>query len=45
MASLTQVTRKRRQNKAAKAGRAAKRARVKAGTPKFPIHPQKKQSS
>lgn len=38
MASLTQVTKKRRARKVAKAGRKAKRARTKAGTPKFPVH-------
>lgn len=38
MASLTQVTKKRRARKTAKAGRKAKRTRTKAGTPKFPIH-------
>lgn len=43
MASLTQVTKKRRRIKASKAGRANKRALVKAGTPKFPIHPDKQQ--
>lgn len=41
MASLTQVTKKRRQRKATRAGLKAKRARTKAGTPKFPIHPTK----
>lgn len=38
MASLTQVTKKRRARKAGKAGRKTKRARTKAGTPKFPVH-------
>ena len=41
MASLTQVTKKRRNRKATKNGRKAKRARTKASTPKFPIHPDK----
>lgn len=41
MASLTQITKKRRKRKAAKNGLKAKRARTKAGTPKFPIHPEK----
>jgi hypothetical protein len=41
MASLSQVTKKRRRRKATKNGTKAKRARTKAGTPKFPIHPEK----
>jgi len=41
MASLSQVTKKRRRRKAAKNGTKAKRQRTKAGTPKFPIHPEK----
>lgn len=43
MASRTQVTEKRRGRKASKNGRANKRARTKAATPKFPVHPDKKQ--
>jgi hypothetical protein len=40
MASLTQVTKKRRRRKRAAVGRAKKRARAKTGTPKFPVHPE-----
>ena len=38
MASLTQITKRRRRRKRAAVGRSKKRARTKAGTPKFPIH-------
>jgi hypothetical protein len=38
MASNTQITKKRRRRKRAAIGKQNKRARVKAGTPKFPIH-------
>ena len=38
MASLTTVTKARRRRKAARIGKKKKRARTKAGTPKFPIH-------
>ena len=41
MASLTKVTKARRRRKAARNGKNKKRARVKSGTPKFPIHPEK----
>lgn len=41
MASLTQVTKKRRKRKTARAGLKNKKARTKAGTPKFPVHPEK----
>jgi hypothetical protein len=40
MASLTQITKKRRRRKRVSVGRAKRRARAKAGTPKFPIHPE-----
>jgi hypothetical protein len=39
MSSRTQTTRRRRHAKHARAGHKAKKARVAAGTPKFPIHP------
>jgi len=39
MASLTQITKRRRRRKRAATGRRKKRVRTKAGTPKFPIHP------
>ena len=39
MASLTQITTKRRRKTAHTTGRAKRRARAKAGTPKFPIKP------
>ena len=38
MVSNTQQTERRRRAKRATNGRAQKRARAKAGTPKFPIH-------
>jgi hypothetical protein len=38
MASLTQITKKRRRRKRAAVGRQKKRARAKVGTPKFPVH-------
>jgi hypothetical protein len=41
VSSNTQITKKRRQHKTAKAGKQNKKARLKAGTPKFPIHPEK----
>ena len=40
MASLTKVTKKRRRKKAHTTGRKNRRARAKAGTPKFPIPPE-----
>ena len=40
MASLTKVTKSRRRRKRASLGRKQKKARQKAGTPKFPIHPE-----
>jgi hypothetical protein len=40
MASLTQITKKRRRKKAHTTGKDKRRARAKAGTPKFPVHPQ-----
>ena len=40
MASLTQVTKKRRRRKRVSVGKKNRRARAKAGTPKFPIHPE-----
>ena len=40
MASLTQITKKRRRRKRAAVGRDKKRARTKASTPKFPIIPE-----
>jgi hypothetical protein len=40
MASLTQVTKKRRRKKAHTTGKDKRRARAKAGTPKFPIQPE-----
>ena len=42
MTSLRQKTRIARERKATKAGRKRKKAMAKAGTPKFPIHPEKK---
>ena len=41
MASISQVTKKRRRRKAVKQGQKNRKARAKAGTPKFPIHPEK----
>ncbi|MDH5676443.1 MAG: hypothetical protein OEZ06_30265 [Myxococcales bacterium] len=41
MSSLTKVTKSRRRRKRASIGRGKKRARTKAATPKFPIHPEK----
>ncbi|MCS6798147.1 MAG: hypothetical protein NZ898_06420 [Myxococcota bacterium] len=40
MPSNTKITRNRRKRKARKLGRDKKKARTRAGTPKFPIHPQ-----
>ena len=40
MASLTQITKKRRRRKRVSVGRAKRRARAKVGTPKFPIQPE-----
>lgn len=40
MVSYTRQTTTRREIRAKSAGRAAKRARAKAGTPAFPIHPE-----
>lgn len=40
MVSCTQQTMRRRRNKQAKSGKANKKARLKVGTPKFPIHPE-----
>ena len=45
MPSNTQKTEKRRRRKESKNGRANKKARTKAGTPKFPIHPDKQAST
>jgi len=39
MVSYTRQTTTRREIRAKTAGRAAKRARAKAGTPAFPVHP------
>jgi hypothetical protein len=44
MASLTQITKRRRRRKRAAVGRRKKRARAKIGTPKFPIHPEEGQA-
>jgi hypothetical protein len=41
MPSPTQHTEQTRQRKHTKAGRKKKKARARAGTPKFPIHPEK----
>jgi hypothetical protein len=40
MVSSTKQTWRRRDMNTARAGRSQKRARVKAGTPAFPIHPE-----
>lgn len=40
MVSSTKQTERRRRMKAATGGRGNKSARAKAGTPKFPIHPE-----
>lgn len=40
MASLSQVTKKRRRRKATKNGAKQKRLRTQKGTPKFPVHPE-----
>jgi hypothetical protein len=40
MASRTKVTKLRRRRKRASKGRQQKKVRAKAGTPKFPIHPE-----
>lgn len=40
MVSNTRQTQTRREMRAKAAGKAAKRARAKAGTPVFPIHPE-----
>lgn len=40
MPSRTKVTTKRRARRQSNAGKAAKKLRVRAGTPKFPIHPE-----
>ncbi len=45
MSSLTQKTEQNRQRKHRKAGKIKKRARTKAGTPKFPIHPEGKKAA
>jgi hypothetical protein len=42
MASATQQTERRRAMRKSKLGKKQKKARVKAGTPKFPIHPEGK---
>jgi hypothetical protein len=39
MVSSTRQTERRRATRASSAGRSNKRARVKAGTPTFPVHP------
>ena len=41
MASNTKQTKAQRRRKRAKQGRAKKRGRAQAGTPKFPVHPEK----
>ena len=41
MVSDTQKSERRRRRKKATSGRAQKRSRTLAGTPKFPIHPEK----
>lgn len=38
MPSNTQISKRKRRRKAAKLGRDNKKERVKAGTPKFPVH-------
>jgi len=44
MTSLAKKTKRKREQKAAKAGRERKRQlRAKGSTPKFPIHPEKEQ--
>jgi hypothetical protein len=40
MVSSTQQTARRRSLRASKAGRTNKRARLKVGTPAFPVHPK-----
>lgn len=40
MVSFTRFTKTRREIRAKAAGKAAKRARAKVGTPAFPIHPE-----
>jgi hypothetical protein len=40
MVSDTKITERRRRMKRASVGRAQKKERTKAGTPKFPIHPE-----
>lgn len=40
MVSSTRQTRRRRRMKQATVGRAKKAERTKAGTPKFPVHPE-----
>ena len=45
MVSDTKKSWNRRENKTAKLGRKHKKARTKAGTPKFPIHPEGKKAA
>lgn len=45
MVSNTKSTWTRRDAKTTKSGRSNKKARAKAGTPKFPIHPEKTASA
>lgn len=45
MASLTQITKRRRQLVAKNLGKKNRKARAKAGTPKFPVHPPQAQSA
>jgi hypothetical protein len=40
MVSLTQKTERQRRHKAATVGRKQKKLRARAGTPRFPIHPE-----
>jgi hypothetical protein len=40
MSSRTKVTSARRARRLSNAGKSAKKLRVRAGTPKFPIHPE-----
>jgi hypothetical protein len=42
MASNTKITKSKRNRKLLRAGKKNKKARIKAGTPKFPIHPEEK---
>jgi len=42
MASNTKITKSKRNRKLLKMGKKNKKARIKEGTPKFPIHPEDK---